>query len=341
MKLVHKSLTAAAAAACAFLTAHPAPATAQGRGTPPAYVAFYNPAAGFKPAQPSLTQIFLQIAGSLEYSGSPEGYIRHMQQEHARISKKFAAATGQRHVSRMPAHMTPEYLDRLVSNWNVLSPKLGLEALAMEAGRCTRKAIRGTSNKGTVVIKIFNEHQAIVANAMEKGISEGADFEHLQSRLEAELGLLPSNEATKVIAAQQEQYFAILAEKEKALNQNERADYIGLLRHPRFTKDDFAELDRFYKKPYDKLSEQGKDEMSQRVWAGTHPDEAKAIKTDAISAANEFLSTKVALFGRIDAALQSEKASKIKAAIDGVFLDLGEMAQSELEIAILEFAISN
>lgn len=309
-------------------------------GDAPEYLRYFDPSSGFKSAQPSLTQIFLQIAGSLESTGSPEGYIRHMQQEHERISKKFSATTGQSHVSRMPAHMTPEYLDRLVSNWNVLSPKLGLEALAMEAGRCTRKAIRGTSNKGTVVIKIFNEHQAIVANAMEKGIWEGADYEHLQSRLEAELGLLPSNEATKVIASQLGQYFTILAQKEHTLNQSERADYIDLLRHPRFTKADSAELDRFYKKPYDKLSEQGKDEMSQRVWAGTHPDEAKAIKTDAISAATEFLSTKAALFGRIDAALQPEKASKIKAAIDGVFRDLGRLAQSELEIAILEYAVS-
>lgn len=332
MKLVHKSLTAAAAA-CAFLIAHPS--QAQG----PAPASSYNPVAGFKPAQPSLTQVFLQIAGSLEATGSPEGYIRHMQQEHARISKKFAAATGQSHVSRMPAHMTPEYLDRLISNWKVLSPKLGLDALAMEAGRCAHKAIRGTNGKGTVIIKIFNEHQAIVANAMEKGIWEGADYEHLQSRLEAELGLLPFSEAAKIIAAQQELYFAILAEKERALNQSERADYIALLRHPRFTKSDFAALDQFYKKPYKMLSEQGKDEMSQRVWAGTHPDEAKAIKTDAISAANEFLSTKAALFGKIDAALQPEKASKIKAAIDGVFLDLGELAHSELEIAILDFSL--
>lgn len=335
MKLVHKSLTAAAAA-CSFLIAPPSPVTAQ----VPAPASSYNPTAGFKPAQPSLTQVFLQIAGSLEATGSPEGYIRHMQQEHARISKKFAAATGQSHVSRMPAHMTPEYLDRLISNWKVLSPKLGLDALAMEAGRCTRKAIRGTTGKGTVVIKIFNEHQAIVANAIEKGIWEGADYEHLQSRLEAELGHIPSSEAVKVIAAQQERYFTILAEKEQALNQSERAEYISFLRLPRFRKTDFAELERFYKKPYDKLSKQGKDEMSHRVWAGTRPDDSKAIKADAISAANEFLSTKAALFGRIDAALQPEKATQIKAAIDGVFRDLGRLAHSELEIAILEYAIS-
>lgn len=339
MKLVHKSLMACVATACALIAAYPVQGIAQSTDTPP-YLAFYNPANGFTAAQPSLTQIFLQIAGSLEYSGSPEGYIRHMQQEHARISKKFAAATGQNHVSRMPAHMTPEYLDRLISNWKVLSPKIGLDALAKEEGLCARKAIRGMNDKGTVVIKIFNEHQAVIADAMEKGTSEGADYEHLQSRLEAELGLLPSSEAEKVIAAQQERYFALLARKEQALNETERKDYIALLRHPRFTKADFAELDRFYKKSYDKLSEQGKDEMSQRVWAGTHPDESKAIQTVAITAANEFLRTKAALFKRIDAALPPEKAIKIEAAIDGVFLDLGELAQSELEIAILEYAIS-
>lgn len=309
-------------------------------GDAPEYLRYFDPSSGFKPAQHSLTPIFLQIAGSLESTGSPEGYIRHMQQEHARISKKFSASTGQSHVSRLPAHMTPEYLDRLVSNWNVLSPKLGLEALAMEAGRCTRQAIRGKSNKGTVVIKIFNEHQAIVANAMEKSIWEGADYEHLQSRLEAELGLLPSNEAARVIASQQERYFRILADKEQVLNETERKEYLSFLRLPRFTKADFAALERFYKKPYKKLSEQARQEMSHRVWAGTRPDDSEAIRTDAISTANEFLSTKAALFGKIDAALQPEKATKIKAAIDGVFLDLGELAQSELEIAILEYAIS-
>lgn len=76
--------------------------------------------------------------------------------------------------------------------------------------------------------------------------------------------------------------------------------------------------------------------MRQRVWAGTRPAEERDIKADAISAAKEFLNMKDTLFGKIDAALPPEKADKFKAAIDGVFLDLGELAQSELEIAILD-----
>ena len=38
----------------------------------PEYLASFDPAKGFKPAQSDLTEVFLQLAGSLEYYGSPE-----------------------------------------------------------------------------------------------------------------------------------------------------------------------------------------------------------------------------------------------------------------------------
>lgn len=40
----------------------------------PEYLTSFDPAKGFKPAQGDLTEILLQIAGSLEYYGSPEPY---------------------------------------------------------------------------------------------------------------------------------------------------------------------------------------------------------------------------------------------------------------------------
>ena len=61
------------------------------------------------------------------------------------------------------------------------------------------------------------------------------------------------------------------ADQEKALNDEERKVFAALLKKPRFTKADFPALDRFYKGPYDKLSERGKDEMSARIDAGTKP----------------------------------------------------------------------
>ena len=260
MKLVQKSLTACASAICALLVCLPAAAQ---NSSNPAYVAFYNPAKGFKPAQPNLTEIFLQIAGSLEYSGSPEAYLRHMQQEHARISRKFAAVTGQAQVSRMPAHMTPEYIDRMISNWNVLSPKLGLEALAKEIGRCTREGIRGTRDTGTLAVQIFNDHQKLVAAQMQSIEPQTAGFEQLRTKLETQL----------------------------EFNKTE-IDTTGY-------------------------------EITRR---------------DAVTYASVARVTFKRLFSKIDTALPPDKAAQIENAITGVFLDLGRLAQSELEIAILELA---
>ena len=262
MKLVQKSLTALVLAICASLMC--LPAAAQDSSNPP-YLAFYNPATGFKPAQPSLSEIFLQIAGSLEYSGSPEAYMRHMQQEHARISRKFAAATGQTQVSKMPAHMTREYIDRVISNWNVLSPKLGLEALTREIGRCTREGIRGTRNTGTLAVQIFNDHQKLVVQQMQSREPQTAGFEQLRAKLESQL-----------------------------------------------------EFD--------------KSEIDTTGYETT--------RRDAVTYASVARVTFKRLFSKIDAALPPEKAAQIESAITGVFLDLGRLAQSELEIAILEVAVS-
>lgn len=186
MKLVHKSLTPWCFSICALLIALSTVATAQ-KSTAPEYVAYYNPQTGFKPAQTSLTQIFLQLAGSLEHYGSPEPYIRHMQAEHKRISSLYEQKTAKPHKGRMPAHMTDEYLQQLVSNWNALSPRLGLDAFAKEIGRCAREGIRGTRNTGTIAIEIFNQHQDFVIEGMKSGTRRGNDFERLLSKIKTEL----------------------------------------------------------------------------------------------------------------------------------------------------------
>lgn len=183
MKLVHKSLIACAVAVCAlFMTT----AVAEDAKSPE-YLRFYNPDTGFKPARANLTEIFLQVAGSLEAHGSPEPYLRHMQKEHERVSAKFAAKTGKRHQSRMPDYMTPEYIDRVVANWNLLAPRLGLDAFAKETGKFVREGIRGTRDTGTIAVEIFNAHQERVVEQMKTGERGGEAFEELKAKLYTEL----------------------------------------------------------------------------------------------------------------------------------------------------------
>ncbi len=55
---------------------------------------------------------------------------------------------------------------------------------------------------------------------------------------------------------------AKLAARETALSASERETYRGFLEKAYFTKNDFGKLEEFYTHSYDRLSEGGKDEMS-------------------------------------------------------------------------------
>ena len=231
----------------------------------PEYLQHFDPAKGFKPAQANLTEIALQLAGSLECYGSPEPYLRHMQQEHARVSRLFAEKTGKEHISRSPSHMTEAYVDRLVKNWNTLSVPLGLEAFAKEIGRCMREGIMGTRLSGSIAVSIFNEHQAQVAARMSGKSTQPAGFDELKARL-----------------AQDLQY---------------GQQGISLVGY----------------------------ETSRRDAVGY------GLVID-----DKFLR----MFEKVNATIKPEKAGTIKEAITGVFLDLGYMAQSELEIGILDWSLS-
>lgn len=188
MKLVHKSLTAYISALCVLLLGSLSSVAARGeQDKQPEYLRFYNPQAGFKPAGTNLTEIFLQLAGSLEAHGSPEPYLRHMQKEHERISARFAAKMGKAPQSRMPAYLTPEYIDRMIANWNLLAPRLGLDVFAKETGGFVREGIRGTRDTGTIVVEIFNAHQKRVVEQMKKGDSGGTAFDELKAKLFTEL----------------------------------------------------------------------------------------------------------------------------------------------------------
>lgn len=231
----------------------------------PEYTRHFDPAKGFKSAQANLTEIFLQIAGSLECYGSPEPYLRHMQKEHARIDRLFEQKMGKPHPSRMPGHMTEAYVDRLVKNWNTLSAPLGLEPFAKEIGRCMREGIMGTRLSGTLTVQIFNEHQQQVAEKMAGGHGPAPGFNELKARLAREL-----------------------------------------------------EFDR------EKIDMTGYD----------------LPRRDAVSYALILDGVFKKKFRDVDAVAKPEKAEQIKQSVREWFLDLGYMAESELEAGILASGLS-
>ena len=157
------------------------PVTAQSEKT--GYLASFNPAKGFKPAQSDLTEVFLQIAASLEYYGSPEPYLRHMKAEHDRIETKFRQRLGRGSKAYWPSYMTDEYFAQFAANWNMMAPKLGLEVLAKHTGNLMRDAINGTRGNGTMLVEIFNHHQAAVFDALAGKGSEPANFDALKKEL--------------------------------------------------------------------------------------------------------------------------------------------------------------
>jgi hypothetical protein len=155
----------------------------------PEYFESFDPAKGFKPAQRDLTEIFLQLAGSLESYGSPEPYLRHVLAEHSRIENLYRRKFGKPPTSYRPNYITDAYIDRFVGNWNLLSPKFGLEPYAKAVGHTMREAIKGTRGTGTIIIDIFNRHQTKVFDAMAGKKVPDADFDALRAELVTRLEL--------------------------------------------------------------------------------------------------------------------------------------------------------
>lgn len=63
------------------------------------------------------------------------------------------------------------------------------------------------------------------------------------------------------------------AERETALSEGEKQTYDSFLRKDFFTKNDFRRLDQFYSQTWERLTENGKTEMSHRIWEGIRRDE--------------------------------------------------------------------
>jgi len=231
----------------------------------PEYLASFDPAKGFKPAQRDLTEIFMQIAGSLEYYGSPVPYMQHMAKEHERIDALYLARYGTVPKSYRPAYMTDDYLNRFATNWNYLSPKLGLDSFAKEVGNTMRDSINGTRGTGTITIAILNEYQAKVFDAMTGKGTAGADFEALRATLISRL-----------------------------------------------------ELD--------------KQQIDDSNYSVAHRDaEESAVIIQGMT---------LNLFKRLDKSLPPQSARVVENAINGVFNDVGAMADSELKAGIAEWALT-
>lgn len=64
-----------------------------------------------------------------------------------------------------------------------------------------------------------------------------------------------------------------LVELEHKLNSVEKEQYSGFLELDYFTKANFEKLDDFYDKTWDKLTQEGKSQMSYRVWEGVRQGE--------------------------------------------------------------------
>ena len=231
---------------------------------PPEYLQSFDPKKGFKPAQKDLTEIFLQIAGSLEFYGSPEPYLRHMASEHTRIAAKYQTKYGKIGRSFRPAQMTDQYIDTLSTSWKLLSPKFGLDAFAKEIGDAMRDGIQGTRGTGTIVVAIFNEHQSLAFDAMAGKGNQPGDFEALKATLVTRLEL------------------------DKA-----RVD------------------DRDYSVP----------------------------QRDAVRSALIIRGMLARLFKKIDDGLKPADAERVKTVVTNIIFSVGEMAHSELEVGLAEWAV--
>ncbi|MEO5913343.1 MAG: hypothetical protein ABIS50_03855 [Luteolibacter sp.] len=75
-------------------------------------------------------------------------------------------------------------------------------------------------------------------------------------------------EATTAEKTRDSAAIAYLVTAETRLNAEEKMQYGEFLKQDFFTKSDFEKLDKFYVQTWDKLSDEGKSQMSHRVWEG-------------------------------------------------------------------------
>lgn len=117
----------------------------------------FDPVRGFKPAQRDLTEIYLQIAGSLEYYGSPVPYMQHMASEHKRIEALYLAKYGTATKSLRPTYMTDapnnRIHDTMSHNKNQLPEPSPLIKFAISMVEPSQTTIHASRNIGANIVK--------------------------------------------------------------------------------------------------------------------------------------------------------------------------------------------
>ena len=116
--------------------------------------------------------------------------------------------------------------------------------------------------------KLIGEGRLSGKSASSLLLNEIAKAEKRLETLQPEGWLTDRKEEKKAAALAQELAVAAKVARESALNHEEKIQYAEFLKVEYFKKSDFDELAAFYSHSWDKLSEEGKDEMSDRVWGG-------------------------------------------------------------------------
>lgn len=279
---------------------------------------------GFKPVQDSLVDVFRQMASSLEHYGSPAPYFRHIVDEHARVEAKYAKHYGRKPASSRPEHITHEYLDQFEKNWEHMSENLGLEKFTKNIGRFINEGIAASDGKGTIIFDILNRHQRLLYQDMTSGEPREVGSKRLVEEL---LKLLMPGAAWTP---------EDMADAEEDLSDVEREQYRDLVARSRFTKADFPAMERFYDSPgYEKLSENGKAELSRRVWDGIRAEKDRVRRMherqDAERAARQIKAEFDQLFGKLDRPIEKQWVLQIVA-------NMVQMTNSEFGAAVTEWA---
>lgn len=97
-------------------------------------------------------------------------------------------------------------------------------------------------------------------------------LENAKSRVATLDKKIKDSQVARETRANEQASVAYLAQKEAALSGSEKETFSGFLGKEFFTKKDFGDLDQFYTRTWDHLSEGGKDQMSHRIWEGVRRD---------------------------------------------------------------------
>ena len=135
-----------------------------------------------------------------------------------------------------------------------------------------------TENRG-IESSLLAENIRRIENMIKEGMSAGLEFmlkgELLNQRaqlseIRIEEGTAESRKEEKV---RESTALAGLIAAETRLNTEEKAQYGEFLEQEFFTRADFSKLDKFYSETWDKLSDEGKAQMSERVREGIRHNE--------------------------------------------------------------------